>query len=206
MKVNLSDCLGYYNIKETEIRSSYLPEGYDDCQFSINGCKAGLLSMGIMANGNVTGCISLQDKGYIEGNVRERSLLDIWNDPNSFSWNKNLKKENLKGFCHKCQYGNYCHSGCPASSRNINDNRQFIENEYCSYNVLAKKETQKMYSITNLNVVIKKAEKAFIDEDYQLAEIYFDYINKKIPGNSETKKKLNIIEEKLDNRHLILNK
>ncbi len=205
MKIDLTDCLGYYNVKETEIRSANVPKEYD-LKVLVNGCKAGIYSLGILANGNVTGCISLQDKGYIEGNIREKSLIDIWNDPNSFAWNTNIKKENLKGFCNKCQFGSYCLSGCPSSSRYANDHMQLIENEYCSYNVLAKKEIDKMYAITDIDELKKKAEEALANEDYQLAELYYNYLNEKFPGNSEIITKLYILEKKLDNKHLIIKK
>jgi radical SAM protein with 4Fe4S-binding SPASM domain len=203
IKIKLSDCLGYYNVKETEIRSANLPKGYD-LQISVNGCSAGNKTLGIIANGNITGCISLQDKEYIEGNIRDKRLIEIYNDPNSFAWNTTLKKENLKGFCNKCQYGSYCLSGCPASSRKANDNLQLVENEYCSYNVLAKKEANKMHAITNIDKLKIKAEKAFTNKDYQLAEFYYDSLNDKLPGNTEIINKLNTLEKKLDNKHLII--
>lgn len=40
------------------------------------GCKA----VAIESNGDVKGCLSLQNERFIEGNIRERSLKDIWTD------------------------------------------------------------------------------------------------------------------------------
>lgn len=202
IRIDLSDCLGYYNRKETEIRSANIPIGYD-VKTLVNGCKAGVHSVGIMANGNVTGCISLQDEGYIEGNIHKRKLMDIWEDSRSFSWNLGLKKENLKGFCNKCQFGSYCLSGCPATSRKQNDINQLTENKYCSYNEMANSELQKIHTITSIKELKQKANEAFENNDFQLAELYYSYLNEKQPGKEDIVAKLKVLSKKLDNEHLL---
>jgi radical SAM protein with 4Fe4S-binding SPASM domain len=75
------------------------------------GCTAGVNTLGISSNGNIKGCLSLSDQ-FIEGNIREESLVEIWNNPKSFTLNRNFKKHFLKGICANCKYGVLCEAGC----------------------------------------------------------------------------------------------
>jgi MoaA/NifB/PqqE/SkfB family radical SAM enzyme len=65
-----ADDIGYYTELEQQIR----PKG------EWRGCHAGLRTLGLTSNGNVTGCLSLQEPQFIEGNIRNRRLKDIWKD------------------------------------------------------------------------------------------------------------------------------
>jgi radical SAM protein with 4Fe4S-binding SPASM domain len=76
-----------------------------------NGCYAGKAVLGIRSDGAVKGCETLPDN-YIEGFATKRSIVDIWNDPNSFSYNRDFKKENLGPLCKNCTYGEKCKGGC----------------------------------------------------------------------------------------------
>lgn len=75
------------------------------------GCTAGINTLGISSNGNIKGCLSLSDK-FIEGNIRNKSLVKIWNNPKSFQLNRNFNKKFLEGFCAQCKYGKICEGGC----------------------------------------------------------------------------------------------
>lgn len=75
------------------------------------GCQAGLSTIGIQSDGHIKGCMSLPDT-FIEGNIRNRSIIDIWNDPNSFVYNRKFKEEDLNGHCRDCKYGKRCKGGC----------------------------------------------------------------------------------------------
>ena len=79
------------------------------------GCYAGRSVLGIRSDGAVKGCEMLPDK-YIEGFVRERSIVDIWNDPNAFSYNRKFKKEDLGPLCKDCKHGETCRGGCMTRS------------------------------------------------------------------------------------------
>ena len=99
------------------------------------GCYAGKSVLGISSDGNVRGCETLPED-YIEGNVRERSVIDIWNDPNSFSYNRKFTIDQLGPLCKSCKYGEKCKGGCSVRSVSItgmphNDPKCFyrIENE-----------------------------------------------------------------------------
>ena len=52
------------------------------------GCVAGLSGVGLTSDGGVLGCLSLVTHGerFLEGNVRRRSLTEIWRDPDSFAY------------------------------------------------------------------------------------------------------------------------
>ena len=85
-----------------------------------NGCYAGKSVLGISSDGNVRGCETLPEE-YIEGNIRKRSIIDIWNDPDSFSYNRNFKVEDLGPLCKSCKYGEKCKGGCTVRSVSVTD-------------------------------------------------------------------------------------
>jgi radical SAM protein with 4Fe4S-binding SPASM domain len=79
------------------------------------GCPAGLVSVGITSDGKVKGCLSLPDR-FIEGDLRENSLWDIWFDTNAFSYTRQFSTSMLGGNCHSCDKGEQCRGGCSAMS------------------------------------------------------------------------------------------
>jgi len=83
-----------------------------------DGCIAGKSILGIQSNGNVKGCLALSDK-FVEGNIRERSIKEIWNDPNTFAYNRNFKISDLGENCKDCKYGKECKGGCTTRSDSI---------------------------------------------------------------------------------------
>jgi radical SAM protein with 4Fe4S-binding SPASM domain len=170
IRVDLSDCVGYYNIKETEIRNAFRSKEHEFKVFT-NGCPAGKMVFGIRCNGNIVGCTSLRDEFFLEDNVRNRPLKEIWEDPKSFAWNRDLCRNKLEGFCSKCQYGNYCLAGC--SVMKFTSGKKLTENHYCSYNVAVKEENKRIQSIKDLEILYQEAETALKEEEYQLAEIYY---------------------------------
>ena len=130
-----ADCIGYYDKKLDAIyRKSF---GNDvDCEWE--GCHAGVRSFGILHNGDILGCTSIRDKSFIEGNIRERTLRDIWFDEKSFSWRRNFNKSCLKGACLKCERAEKCLGGCFNTRISINKDIS-SENQYCVYNQFLKK-------------------------------------------------------------------
>ena len=102
--IGLADNIGYYTPEENKIR------GIRGLRFS--GCSAGLTSLGIDSVGNVRGCESMYDDRFIEGNLRERSLIDIWTDENAFAYNRRFSAGMLTGGCRNCPYGPVCAGGC----------------------------------------------------------------------------------------------
>jgi len=65
------------------------------------GCSGGLESVGIDALGNLRGCLSMTGCEP-EGNIRERSITQIWQDTNLFSYNRNFNPQNTSLSCQEC--------------------------------------------------------------------------------------------------------
>jgi radical SAM protein with 4Fe4S-binding SPASM domain len=103
----LADNIGYFHPKDPELRS-----GRTRLRCWM-GCQAGLTTLGISSDGHVRGCMSLPD-AFDEGSIRERALVDIWRDPELFSYNR--KEANLSGPCAACELGKVCRGGCASFS------------------------------------------------------------------------------------------
>jgi len=80
-----------------------------------NGCQAGITVLSIKSNGDVIGCLA-EPNSRIEGNIRKRSIIDIWNDPNAFAHNRKFNVEDLGENCKGCKYGDTCRGGCSGLS------------------------------------------------------------------------------------------
>jgi radical SAM protein with 4Fe4S-binding SPASM domain len=93
-----------------------------------NGCQAGISSVGIQSDGGVKGCLSLPED-YVQGNIKEKSLQKIWNEPGFCSYTRNFNVEKLKGDCKTCRYGKKCKGGCLAASIGITG--EVFSDPYC---------------------------------------------------------------------------
>ncbi|MCK5458609.1 MAG: radical SAM protein [Thermoplasmatales archaeon] len=102
------------------------------------GCQAGITTIGIQSNGSIKGCLSLPDD-YIEGNIRNQNLTEMWNSPSFALYNRKFKKEDLKGGCKTCKYGKSCKGGCETVSTAITG--EMHGDPYCLY--LIEKESFK---------------------------------------------------------------
>ncbi len=210
IKIYPADCIGYYTKKEMEIKKI----SYETDMVSIwDGCNAGIRGFGILHNGDILGCTSIRDRNYIEGNIKERSLRDIWKDENSFSWRRNIKKEQLKGECKNCIYGSKCLGGCPNTRLTMNGSI-YSENKYCAYNLRLTKIKKKQENVTEVEKLYEIADGMIKQGIYQeaaiilkrlldlepehrnalLAKAYAEYMC----GNYEMCKKDNVKAMKLD--------
>ena len=120
--MGIADNIGYFRENEPILR------GRPGACFS--GCGAGIDSIGIDSVGNVRGCESMYDDRFIEGNLRERSLSDIWNDENAFAYNRRFDVSLLNGRCAGCAMGPYCAGGC-RSYNYFTNNGNLYENVLC---------------------------------------------------------------------------
>ena len=100
----IADNIGYFTPEETAIR------GRKGAVFG--GCSAGLSTLGIDSAGNVRGCESLYDERFIEGNLRRKRLREIWEDEETFAYNRRFTPDKLTGKCARCEVGAYCGGGC----------------------------------------------------------------------------------------------
>jgi radical SAM protein with 4Fe4S-binding SPASM domain len=97
------------------------------------GCTAGLLTVGIEANGNVRGCLSIQAGGFVEGNLNEKSFHDIWNAPGAFAYTRGFEPQHLAGSCKACEYGEICRGGCTFMA--VAASGRAHDNPYCLHRV-----------------------------------------------------------------------
>ena len=118
MNIQAGDCVGYYGKLESKIRDS-----------EWNGCMAGIKGIGIESNGNIKGCLSIQSKNAIEGNIRNNSLNEIWSNDNNFKYNRQFVSSDLKDGCADCKYGSKCGGGC--QSQSIAFFNEFHNSPYC---------------------------------------------------------------------------
>lgn len=75
-------------------------------------CGAGKLVLGIEANGDIKGCPSLPSDPYVGGNIRDASLADIWERSKALRFVRDMRVEDLSGFCRDCYYAEACLGGC----------------------------------------------------------------------------------------------
>ena len=106
-----ADDIGYYGKPEPDLRY-----GNGELPFWV-GCHAGCQVIGIESNGNIKGCLSLPssmhgEAKFMEGNVREKPLAEIWGGPRAFAFNREFSEEQLTGFCRVCRYRQFCRGGC----------------------------------------------------------------------------------------------
>jgi radical SAM protein with 4Fe4S-binding SPASM domain len=88
-------------------------------------------SIGITSDGNVSGCLSMGNDRFLEGNVRNRRLIDIWNDPRSFAYNRIPEKMLPGDNCRDCRNFSKCGGGCDSVSYALTG--EFHNNPYCFY-------------------------------------------------------------------------
>ncbi|OLS14312.1 MAG: radical SAM domain iron-sulfur cluster-binding oxidoreductase [Promethearchaeota archaeon CR_4] len=106
MPVVGAHCYGFY--------SHLLPFGR-----KWTGCTAGISTIGITSDGSIVGCLSMGNNQFFEGNVRDRNFIDIWEDPNSFTYNRKFARQDLGELCRDCVYGKICKGGCNSLSQHM---------------------------------------------------------------------------------------
>ena len=120
--------LGYYGPHETALRADGSPL---DVWI---GCRAGCQVIGIESNGNVKGCLSLPSARhgqhrFVEGNLREARLPELWSRAGAFTLNRTFRPEQLGGFCAACRYRDICRGGCAWTAYDPSSDR--FDNRYC---------------------------------------------------------------------------
>ena len=97
-----------------------------------HGCQAGISTLGIQSNGNIIGCLALGD-GFIEGNVKDRPLQEIWNDESFSKYSRYYKKEDMKGHCSRCEFWERCGGGCSTVSYSMTG--ELHQDPYCTRHI-----------------------------------------------------------------------
>lgn len=119
VRVELADSYGYF----TDLDPRDAPW---------RSCPAGLVTVGITSTGKVKGCLSLPDE-FVEGDLRERDLWDIWFDSEAFAYTRGFSTPALGPHCEGCDQAEICRGGCSAMS--YGSSRRFHDNPYCFYGI-----------------------------------------------------------------------
>jgi len=117
LRIDAADCIGYFGKDENRIREKKDPQnGVNQKKIPFwTGCLAGLYGIGITSDGGIKGCLSLISDEFLEGNVRERNLKDIWHAPDAFAWNRKYDPDLMTGACSDCEYKYLCKAGCTST-------------------------------------------------------------------------------------------
>ncbi|MGL5087145.1 MAG: radical SAM protein [Clostridium sp.] len=168
-KIYLGDNIGYYNTNEVEIKAKQT--SYDDAIWS--GCGAGKSGFGVLHNGDIVPCTSLRSKEYIEGNIKNCSLVDLWE--NGFKKFRQFSADKLEGLCLDCMYSTMCKGGC-TNSRFCVQGKINSENIYCLYNFAVKQECESIPYISDFSDIKKLILKYDNEENYQVLNYYIQGI------------------------------
>lgn len=152
IEVDVGENIGYYGCKGYELWNN---EPYF-------GCYAGMRIAGIESNGNVKGCLSMPEE-FIEGNIRDSSFTEIWNNPNGFAYNRQFTRDTASGQCHDCRYLPICRGGCTTTS--ISSTGQRADNPYCIYRVEQARGDAPCEDIPFVTETLKRFESAMKNEE-----------------------------------------
>lgn len=97
--------IGYFGPYESTIRNVVEDE------IHWHGCNAGDTIFGIEADGTIKSCPGLP-RVYAGGNVRDKSLREIWETAEPLAMTRRRTVDDLWGFCHGCYYAEVCMAGC----------------------------------------------------------------------------------------------
>jgi radical SAM protein with 4Fe4S-binding SPASM domain len=101
--------VGYFGPHESALRG-YNPAGH------ASSCMAGQLTLGIEADGTIKGCPSLPTAAWAGGNVRDETLLNIWERATPLRYTRDRTVDDLWGYCRDCYYADVCRAGCTWTS------------------------------------------------------------------------------------------
>jgi radical SAM protein with 4Fe4S-binding SPASM domain len=127
VKLVTGNNVGYFGPYDHLLRQAF-PCGHSTV------CPAGHHVLGIEANGDIKGCPSLPTESWVGGNIRQRSLLDIWERSEPLRFNRKRSTDQLWGFCASCYYADECHGGCTWMSTSLFGRPG--NNPYCHHRAL----------------------------------------------------------------------
>lgn len=110
----LLDFIAYYRANINKINLSLNDDGYYGPEYEckvrdyFHHCAAGIEWAGILHDGAVVGATHIS-RDYIEGNVREESFIDIWE--NRFYQYREGRKELFAPYCKDCEHWDLCEGG-----------------------------------------------------------------------------------------------
>lgn len=76
------------------------------------GCQAGISVAGIRSNGDVLGCLAINDGRFTEGNALKTPFYELWNKPGAFAYTRGFSEEQAGANCGGCGHVRTCKGGC----------------------------------------------------------------------------------------------
>lgn len=135
--VQAGNNVGYFGPYERLLRA---PNSSHEEYAFYQGCNAGQNVIGIEADGSIKGCPSLPTSDYTGGNIRKRSLSDIYHNTQQLRFNdinsEEDKTAHLWGECAKCEFAKVCRGGCNWTSHVFFGKRG--NNPYCHHRAIKK--------------------------------------------------------------------
>ena len=101
--------IGYFGPYESVFRGT-MPRGH------MSSCGAGRITLGIEADGAIKGCPSLPTDQWTGGNIRDASLVEIWERSGPLRYTRDRTVDDLWGYCRTCYYADTCRAGCTWTS------------------------------------------------------------------------------------------
>ncbi len=80
-------------------------------RFDFHECIAGKETFYLKSNGDLFPCTSLLNREFRVGNIRQRPLEELWNDP-AMTAIANFPREKIQGPCRDCDNFARCHGAC----------------------------------------------------------------------------------------------
>lgn len=160
--------------------SDVIPDSVNVYNNNWHGCPAGKYVMGIRSNGKVLGCLSIYNDDYIDGDLREKSVKDIWEQEDFCSWNSRFNRvKNLTGVCKDCPYAVSCCAGC--SSICDSYTKTMGENPLCYYAIEQKYKNTKNTDL--MSVVLRDLTNSKITDDGRILFSNNTYLDDKYVSN-----------------------
>jgi len=120
--------VGYFGPHEHVLRGGRTRSGYS------SGCGGGVITLGIEANGDVKACSAMASTGFVAGNVRTKSIREMWDHAKELRFTRDFSIDDLWGFCRTCYYTEVCKGGCVWTSSSLLGKRG--NNPYCHHRAI----------------------------------------------------------------------
>ena len=120
--------VGYFGPYEYLLRKDRTRTGFS------SGCGGGIRTLGIEANGDIKGCSAMASKGFVGGNVRDKSIREIWDHSPELQFTRGFLLDDLWGECRSCYYAMTCKGGCIWTSSTLLGRAG--NNPYCHHRAL----------------------------------------------------------------------
>ncbi len=120
--------LGYFGPLERRLRRNQNADAH------YQGCQAGRTGLGIESDGRLKSCPSLGGPTNTGGNLRDRSLVELWDRAPQMRALGRRTVEDLWGYCRECYYAEPCLAGCTATTEPLFGRPG--NNPFCHHRVL----------------------------------------------------------------------